>query len=151
MGELRRDWLRGVGVTVPVTGGGGNNQAWPLCVCTLGGWGWGTPVSRASRLSLVQLKIVCVLWHCACLRVLQCGRLGGNGHRCARGTGCSVQGSAEEHRHRVCVRVKSYPAKCALWHAHSAHTGSNTTYAHSTHHAGTPHAISCMAYDRYPF
>ena len=36
MGELGRDWLRGlrgVGVTVPVTGGGGpgNNQAWPLC------------------------------------------------------------------------------------------------------------------------
>jgi hypothetical protein len=30
MGELGvngRDWLRGVGVTVPVTGGGGNNQA----------------------------------------------------------------------------------------------------------------------------
>ena len=31
MGELGRDWLRGVGVTVPVTGGVGNNQAWPLC------------------------------------------------------------------------------------------------------------------------
>jgi hypothetical protein len=34
MGELGRVWLRGlrgVGVTVPVTGGGGNNQAWPLC------------------------------------------------------------------------------------------------------------------------
>jgi hypothetical protein len=31
MGELGKDWLRGVGVTVPVTGGGGNNQAWPLC------------------------------------------------------------------------------------------------------------------------
>jgi hypothetical protein len=31
MGELGRDWARGVGVTVPVTGGGGNNQAWPLC------------------------------------------------------------------------------------------------------------------------
>ncbi len=32
MGELGRDWLRGVGVTVPVAGGGGNNQAWPLRV-----------------------------------------------------------------------------------------------------------------------
>jgi hypothetical protein len=31
MGELGRVWLRGVGVTVPVTGGGGNNQAWSLC------------------------------------------------------------------------------------------------------------------------
>jgi hypothetical protein len=31
MGELGKDWLRGVGVTVPVTGSGGNNQAWPLC------------------------------------------------------------------------------------------------------------------------
>jgi hypothetical protein len=35
MGELGRDWLRGVGVTVPVTGGGGggweNSHAWPLC------------------------------------------------------------------------------------------------------------------------
>ena len=31
MGKLGRDWSRGVEVTVPVTGGGGNNQAWPLC------------------------------------------------------------------------------------------------------------------------
>jgi hypothetical protein len=30
MGELGKDWLRGMGVTMPVTGGGGNNQAWPL-------------------------------------------------------------------------------------------------------------------------
>ncbi len=31
MGKLGIDWSRGVEVTVPVTGGGGNNQAWPLC------------------------------------------------------------------------------------------------------------------------
>jgi hypothetical protein len=52
MGELPvgRDWLRGMGVTVPVTGGVGNNQAsplcWPLVSSKVGGrWGgcflWG--------------------------------------------------------------------------------------------------------------
>jgi hypothetical protein len=52
MGELGTDWLREVGVMVPVTGdgpGGGNNQAWPLC--------W----------PLVSSNIVCV-WMCLHLR-----------------------------------------------------------------------------------
>ncbi len=53
MGELGRDWLRGVGVTVPVTGGGGNNQveltrtcARSLCTtaCRCGGPPGGRPV-----------------------------------------------------------------------------------------------------------
>jgi hypothetical protein len=37
MGELGREWLRGVGVTVPVTGGasGGNNQAFCQCLFRL--------------------------------------------------------------------------------------------------------------------
>jgi hypothetical protein len=43
MGELGRDWLRGVGVTVPVTGGGGNNQAWPLSFCFMAN---GSPTLR---------------------------------------------------------------------------------------------------------
>ena len=58
MGELGRDWLRGVGVTVPVTGGGGNNQAW---VCVALGW---------STLFLPKLEYLCTGIG---LRVRPCG------------------------------------------------------------------------------
>jgi hypothetical protein len=35
MGALGKDWWRGVGVTVPVTGGGGSYLAWPLFAVAL--------------------------------------------------------------------------------------------------------------------
>ncbi len=151
MGELGKDWLRGVEVTVPVTGGGGEitgvGEAPSLVVMLATGqykdWGVGflpcpsslwmnhrSPLFAAQAVAKSRLHPATSL----CMRLcgcLDCGGVEGLGAvRQGWGLGASA-GAPEGCRCGMCILhtlKKHSPAQCALQRIHALLAPRSTTH-----------------------